>query len=427
MNGYTLHHLFLESVIMEDHIKTKSRVLRLALLINMLSIGTLMMVMPLGADFVQYLNMKPEHIGYISGGATFASALIGFFLAPYLDRYDRKSALILFLLIRSVVIIICGFSTTQNELLFWFVLAGCFAGPISGLTMASVIDITEVKERGKAIAFVASGFSLAAIIIVPVSLELSAHFSWQVTFFLFGSIGVGFSLLSYFYFPSMVGHKVMGDKVVGDKQQPSSVGMTAMITSPVFISALSIVGISMFGHFLLVPNLSTFFQFNLHFPREQISVLYLLGGVASIFSMRLCGQMLDKGWITQTVLVTSILVAVVTFIGFLWQGNWPLYVVFTLFMASSSARSASVSAITSRVPLPHQRAAFMSYQGTLSNVAAGLASAVSSLYLLSDPAGRLIGIETLAMVTIGCALMVPFMVNILMNLLARRQQAGLQL
>ncbi len=422
MNGYTQRSLSLECLIMDDHLKTKSRVLRLALLINMLSIGTLMMVMPLGADFVKYLNMQPEHIGYISGGATFASALVGFFLAPYLDRYDRKSALILFLLVRSVIIIICGFSTTQNELLFWFVLAGCFTGPISGLTMASVIDITEVKERGKAIAFVASGFSLAAIIIVPISLELSAYFSWQVTFFLFGSIGVGFSLLSHWYFPSMVGHKVVGDKL-----QSSSVGITEMITSPVFISALSIVGISMFGHFLLVPNLSTFFQFNLHFPREQISVLYLLGGVASIFSMRLCGQMLDKGWITQTVWVTSILVAVVTIIGFLWQGSWPLYVVFTLFMASSSARSASVSAITSRVPLPHQRAAFMSYQGTFSNVAAGLASAVSSLYLISDPAGRLIGIETLAMVTIGCALMVPFMVKILMNLLTRRQQTALQL
>ncbi|WP_157134438.1 MFS transporter [Photobacterium profundum] len=422
MNGYTQRSLSLECLIMDDHLKTKSRVLRLALLINMLSIGTLMMVMPLGADFVKHLNMQSEHIGYISGGATFASAVVGFFLAPYLDRYDRKSALILFLSVRSVIIIICGFSTTQNELLFLFVLAGCFAGPISGLTMASVIDITEVKERGKAIAFVASGFSLAAIIIVPVSLELSAHYSWQVTFFLFGSIGVGFSLLSYWYFPSMVGHKV-----VDDKQQSSSVGITEMITSPVFMSALSIVGISMFGHFLLVPNLSTFFQFNLHFPREQISVLYLLGGVASIFSMRLCGQMLDKGWITQTVWVTSILVAVVTLIGFLWQGSWPLYVVFTLFMASSSARSASVSAITSRVPLPHQRAAFMSYQGTFSNVAAGLASAVSSLYLISDSAGRLIGIETLAMVTIGCALMVPFMVNILMNLLTRRQQTALQL
>ncbi|OLQ72739.1 hypothetical protein BIT28_05960 [Photobacterium proteolyticum] len=73
---------------MDDNRTTQSRVLRLALLINMLSIGTLMMVMPLGADFVKYLNMKPEHIGYIAGRATFASALIGFFLAPYLDRFD---------------------------------------------------------------------------------------------------------------------------------------------------------------------------------------------------------------------------------------------------------------------------------------------------------------------------------------------------
>ncbi|MGF1728414.1 MFS transporter [Photobacterium kasasachensis] len=406
---------------MDDHRTTQSRVLRLALLINMLSIGTLMMVMPLGADFVKYLNMKPEHIGYIAGGATFASALIGFFLAPYLDRFDRKKALLFFLLTRSVIVIVCGLSTTQNELLLWFVLAGCFAGPISGLTMASVIDITDIKSRGKAIAFVASGFSLAAIIFVPASLELSARLSWQATFFVFGGLGVALALACNVWFPSMVSH-LDSAQSQALSQPPGAGHMQDMVTSPAFMIALGMVGISMFGHFLLVPNLSIFFQFNLEFPREQISVLYLLGGVASIFAMRLCGQLLDRGWIVQTIWGTSLLVAMVTFVGFLWQGAWPLYVVFTLFMASSSARSASVSAITSRVPKPHQRAAFMSYQGTLSNVAAGLASAVSSVYLTSGPDGRLVGIETLAMITIGCTLLVPLLVRAIVAQYTQREQ-----
>lgn len=59
----------------------------------------------------------------------------------------------LFLLVRSVVItILVCFSWMLCWTNKWF-------------NDASVIDITEVKQRGKAIAFVVSGFSLAAIII----------------------------------------------------------------------------------------------------------------------------------------------------------------------------------------------------------------------------------------------------------------------
>ena len=65
-------------------------VVHLALLINMLSLGSLMMVMPLGPDFISALSMDAKNIGYISGGATFASAIVGFLAAPYLDRFNRN-------------------------------------------------------------------------------------------------------------------------------------------------------------------------------------------------------------------------------------------------------------------------------------------------------------------------------------------------
>ncbi|MEI8596428.1 hypothetical protein [Photobacterium sp. Hal280] len=65
---------------MDSNTLNAKSVLRLALLINMLSVGTLMMVMPLGPDLVRDIGLQGEHIGYISGGATFGSAIIGFFL-----------------------------------------------------------------------------------------------------------------------------------------------------------------------------------------------------------------------------------------------------------------------------------------------------------------------------------------------------------
>ena len=50
--------------------------IHLALLINMLSMGCMMMVMPLGPELVTRLGMLPEQTGYFSGGATLGAALV---------------------------------------------------------------------------------------------------------------------------------------------------------------------------------------------------------------------------------------------------------------------------------------------------------------------------------------------------------------
>ncbi|UTV27194.1 MFS transporter [Photobacterium atrarenae] len=400
---------------MEDYTRAKRPVLLLALLISMVSIGTLMMVMPLGVDFVADLGMKTENIGYISGGAMFASALVGFFLAPYVDRYDRKYAIITFLTLRSVFIFVCGLATTQNELLFWFILTGCFSGPMVGLTMASVIDVTDIKERGKAMAFVSSGFSLAAILIVPLSLQISQWLSWQNTFFFFSLLGLALSLACWLLMPNMRAH------LKAAKAPGQGTSLMTMLSSAPFVMAMLLVAVSMFGHFLLVPNLAAYFQFNLSFPREQIGVLYLLGGLASIVAMQLCGRLLDRGWVTQTICVASLLVAVVVYFGFVSPGTWPVYLIFIVFMAASSARTASVSAVTSRVPRPEHRAAFMSYQGTMTNVAAGVASVVASLYLTTGEAAQLEGIREMGVVTILCTLAIPVCMLLLLRSLNKQQ------
>jgi len=149
--------------------------------------------------------------------------------------------------------------------------------------------------------------------------------------------------------------------------------------TPMFMIALSAVAISMFGHFLFVPNLSIFFQFNLGFPREQIGLLYLFGGIFSIVTIRLCGQLSDKGMVLQVLIVTSLVIVLTIYMGFIQKPEFSVYLIFILFMAASSSRTASVTTVRSRVPLPHQRVAYMTYQGALSGIVASMASIVSSL------------------------------------------------
>lgn len=368
--------------------------IHLALLINMLSMGSMMMVMPLGPDLVTSLGMAPEQTGYFSGGATLGAALMGILAAPWLDRFNRKPALLLLLTLRFLLLMACALVQDSQQLLVLFILSGCVAGPLTAILMAAVLDLVPPSERGRRLAYVGMAFSLAAILVVPVALTLAQWLGWQSPFLLFGASGLLLALVSSRLLPSLPVNPA-----------PQGKGLRQLLASPLCQGALGILCLQMFGHFLLIPHFANYFQFNLGFPREQIAALYLCGGLASMGTMRLCGGWIDKGRAQGAILITSLLLALVTLLGFALPAGLPVYLLFTLFMALSSARASTTLAVTAAIPAPHQRAAFMSFQGTVTNVAAGLGSLLSARYLVSDQSGALQGFPELASVNIACGLL----------------------
>ena len=368
--------------------------IHLALLINMLSMGSMMMVMPLGPDLVTSLGMAPEQTGYFSGGATLGAALMGIIAAPWLDRFDRKPALLVLLTLRFLLLMACALVQESQQLLLLFILSGCVAGPLAAILMAAVLDLVPPTERGRRLAYVGMAFSLAAILVVPVALVLAQWLGWQSPFLLFGASGLLLALICTRLLPSLPVSRA-----------PQGQGLRQLLGSPLCQRALCILCLQMFGHFLLIPHFANYFQFNLGFPRQQIAALYLCGGLASMATMRLCGGWIDQGRAQGAILLTSLLLALVTLLGFALPVGLPVYLLFTLFMALSSARASTTLAVTAAIPAPHQRAAFMSFQGTVTNVAAGLGSLLSARYLVSDEGGALHGFSTLAWINIGCGLL----------------------
>ncbi len=367
--------------------------IHLALLINMLSMGCMMMVMPLGPELVTRLGMLPEQTGYFSGGATLGAALLGLLAAPWLDRVNRKPALLVLLVLRFLLLMACALAEDSQTLLLIFILSGCVAGPLGAILMAAVLDLVPPAERGRRLAYVGMAFSLAAILIVPAALVLAQWSGWQSPFLLFGAGGLLLALLCAIWLPSLPVNRA-----------PAGQGMRQLLGSPLCQGALFILCLQMFGHFLLIPHFANYFQFNLGFPREQIASLYLCGGLASMATMRLCGGWIDQGRAQGAILLTSLALALITLVGFALPAGLPLYLLFTLFMALSSARASTTLAVTAAIPAPHQRAAFMSFQGSVTNVAAGLGSLFSARYLVSDEGGALQGFSTLAWINIACTL-----------------------
>lgn len=369
-----------------------------------------MMVMPLGPDFARALAIPTSHIGMIGGSYTLAAAVAGVAGSSFLDRFDRRRALAIAMSGLVVATFAGGLSVGLYSLLCSRVLAGLFGGPATALSIAIVSDTVPPERRGRAMGAVMGSFSVASVFGVPAGLELARHLGWRAPFFGVALLTVVVTGVAVFLMPPMKRHLERPRLVQAGKELASLLsGVAPLSLSATFLTTL--------GIFSVVPNLSSFLQFNLGYPRERLWVLYLVGGVASFVTMQITGKLVDRFGAFALVVAGTGLHVFVLVAGFIAPGlGVPVLAIFTGFMLSGSVRMVPMGSLSTRVPRPEQRAGFMSAQSAVQHAGSALGALLSSLVLTSEPSGRLARMDVVAWGALFVACFIPF--------LARRIEAG---
>ena len=176
-------------------------------LIQFIDVLDFMVVMPLGPDLAKDLAVGTVKLGLLASAYMYAAAISGIALAPYLDLFNRKTAMLLSLFGLMLSNIISGFATDFNILLLSRALAGVFGGPATSLCFAIVADLFSPERRGEIMGKVMGGFSAAAIIGVPLSLKLAMDFGWRFSFYFVASLIAITLLLIIKFLPNIEVHK----------------------------------------------------------------------------------------------------------------------------------------------------------------------------------------------------------------------------
>ena len=376
-----------------------NNIVRLAFLASVVSIGSMMMIMPLGPDLVEGIGFDPAQIGNLVGGAMLGSAAASLLFAGLLDRFDRRPLLISLLGARALIFLACGFAREPAQLTALFILAGCINGPAIAVMMATMIDVTPDRRRGRAMALIAGAFSVAAILAVPTSLQLALHLGWRSTFWLFGLAGLALTAMAVATIPSMTDHVT---------RRTGHGRLLELLRRPAIGLALAIVAGQTLAHFLIVANFASYFQFNLAFPREDMALLYLSGGISTLLLLKLSGRAFDRGWRHSNHMANAILAGIAIVLTYLVHPPAAtLYALFAAFMAGSTARTSATNSLLITLPPPQQRAAFMSLYNAATGVGSGLAGVLSSLLLTTESDGRLTGMADLATISLILTLTIP--------------------
>jgi predicted MFS family arabinose efflux permease len=370
--------------------------------VQFVNILDFMMVMPMGPDFAHALGIPMEHLGLIGGSYTASACVAGFLTSLFLDRFDRRAALLFSLAGLGCATALGAAAQGLNSLLAARVLAGLFGGPASSVGLSIVADLIPPARRGRAMGVIMSSFSLASILGVPLGLELARAFSWRMPFLAMGALCFIALAAAAFILPALRGH------LVAERKPTKLADYSRLFQGTYLVSYIAMI-LGIFSTFLMVPNLAAYLQFNLGWPRASMGLLYLVGGCLTLLTTRFGGIIVDRHGAAPTIFTATALMAFVLIAGFIIQPTVaPVLLLFPCFMLANSLRFMTLNTLSSQVPRADERARFMSVQSGLQHLVSAIAAFLSSALLQSSPSGRLLGMPKLALLALSCSVFIPF-------------------
>lgn len=364
------------------------------------------MVMPLGPDLARGIGMPGSALGLVGGSYTAAAAVTGLVGAPFLDRFDRRRALGFTMLGLVVATALGGLSVDLTTLLASRVLAGMFGGPAAAIAFAMIADVVPPERRGRAMGAVMGAFSLSSVLGVPAGLELARIGGWQLPFFAIGGLGAVIALLVMVGLPPFTSH--LEEIKDASATAPSHGAPLSSFFRPAVLMSFGATTFAMLSSFSLAPNLSAYLQFNLAYPRDKLSLLYLVGGAFSFVTLRMAGSLSDRLGPALTSTVGCVMYFVVVYLVFIGPvPSIPMLVLFTGYMITSGFRMVPIQALSSRVPSHAERARFMSTQSAVQHMASAVGAVISSAMLSVDAQGALVGVERVAWFSLACMALLP--------------------
>ncbi|MBC8128168.1 MAG: MFS transporter, partial [Gloeobacteraceae cyanobacterium ES-bin-144] len=161
-----------------------------------------------------------------------------------------------------------------------------------------------------------------------------------------------------------------------------------------------------FGHFTVIPYLAPYLVGNTGLPEKSLFLVYLTGGLVTIFTGPFIGKMADCHGRFK---IYAILVAGACIVIRLLTSSGPLplwhtLVLAGLFFAFASGRFIPGQAVISMAVPSNKRGAYMSLVACSRDLASGITAAIGGNIVIAGANGHLLHFERLGWLAIGISI-----------------------
>ena len=158
------------------------------------------------------------------------------------------------------------------------------------------------------------------------------------------------------------------------------------------LMALSLSAMLMLGHFLVIPFINPYMEFNVGFTKAQTPLIYMVGGTGAFISSSIIGRMADK-YGKLRIFIFCMMCSLFPIFLITNMPAIPFYAVLAVFgfwFIFSTGRNIPAQAMISTVVNSSQRGQFMSFNSSFQQLFTGIASIIAGLIVSQDTQGRII-------------------------------------
>jgi predicted MFS family arabinose efflux permease len=369
-----------------------------------------------GLIIMPALAISPAEFGMVVAAYGISAGLAGLLTLGFLDRFDRKTLLLVLFSGHVAATLWCGLAGTFATLLAGRVTAGVFGGVLSSSIIAIAADYFRRGLHSRVMAVILAASAGSQALGLPAGLYLSSRLSWHAPFFVLAAIGaVGVLVLSLWLQP-------LAGRSLGWTASPLP-DLRLVIREPQNAWAIMVTALLTLFEFLLIP-LGTFFAVNnFGVPEGAQAAIYLVVGFASLLSGGVAWHATRSAGIWPVFLTGHALTSAAMLI-YTSLDDASLATVLLLnilIFAGISARSVSLQAIMAFLPEgSSRRATFNAVIGAVQHLAAGVAGLVVGGLVASGTHGEVLRFDLLGHALAAVALLVTGLVWKMHAAMARR-------
>jgi predicted MFS family arabinose efflux permease len=336
-----------------------------------------MIIMPLATELENDLGASTRKFGLIVSIYSFGAAAAGLALAPLLDRFDRKHSLLTLFAGFTLSTLACAFAPGYWSLVIARLLTGAFGGVVASSVLAIVGDAFPPGRRATAMGAVMSAFSVAFIAGVPAGLYLAEQsvYGWRAPFVVLGGASVLMLLFACWIMPSVAGHLEHERLPFGE-----------VIFHPNHLRAYALMIALVMNTFTMMPYIAAFLEKNVQRTKQDIGLMYLLGGAATLLTMNLVGRLADR-FPRLAIFRVLVLLALIPMLALPWlpagSALWLTLLITTALMVLTSGRMVPAMAMITSAAEPRYRGSFLSCNAAVQQLAAAVAPLVAG-FIMGD-------------------------------------------
>jgi DHA1 family inner membrane transport protein len=353
-----------------------------------------MVMMPLAPQLMRELNLGAGQFSALVAAYSVAAGVVGLLSAPFIDRFDRRTLLLVMYAGFTIATLLCGLASNAHTLLIARAIGGAFGGVSGSLCLAIVSDLVPPERRAAGIGIVMTAFAVAAAIGVPVGLQLAHLWGWRMPFLGVAAVGAIVWCIVFRVIPPVRGHLQSGankGQAFRELLRDSNAGRGILFMA-----------VMVLGHFSIIPLLSPHLVGDLALPEKYLFLIYFIGGVMSVLTAPRVGRLADRHGrhrvFTYMVLAASLIILVIANAGPL--PVWGTLVLAGFFFTFASGRFVPGQAIVTLAVPSSRRGAFLSLTSCARDLASGISSMLGGWIVTKQPNGQLVHFNWLGWIAV---------------------------